>query len=220
MFHHRVVSLFYRAWAQAQPTVQHDRPDQDRFSVYVASLAGLGMPSLRGLDGMPHLAKLHFAGHLSSMPRHATGLASILESFFDVKARIWEFIAHWLDIPKANRLKLGGDPAMGRLGESTVIGERVWQRQDKFRIRLGPLNLSEYESFLPTGSNFEAMTAVVRGYLGLELMWETQLLLKGEERPVTCLGKQGALGWTSWLKSEEPRDVVDDLVLQATIYGN
>jgi type VI secretion system protein ImpH len=25
-FHHRAVSLFYRAWAQAQPTVQRDRP--------------------------------------------------------------------------------------------------------------------------------------------------------------------------------------------------
>lgn len=218
MFHHRVVSLFYRAWAQAQPTVQHDRPDQDRFSCYVGSLAGLGMPTLRDSDAMSHSAKLHFTGHLSSLPRHATGLASVLESFFGVKARIWEFIAHWLDIPAANRLRLGKDADIGRLGESTVIGERVWQRQDKFRIRLGPLSLEEYEAFLPTGNCFEAMTAAVRSYLGLELMWETQLLLKGSEKPVTCLGKQGALGWTSWLQSEEPREVIDDLVLQAAIY--
>ena len=33
MFHHRMVSLFYRAWAQAKPCVQHDRPQQDRFSL-------------------------------------------------------------------------------------------------------------------------------------------------------------------------------------------
>jgi type VI secretion system protein ImpH len=218
MFHHRIVSLFYRAWAQAQPTVQHDRLEQDRFSVYVASLAGLGMPALTGLDAMPHHAKLHFAGHLSSLPRHATGLASLLESFFGVKARIREFIAHWLDIPKANRLKLGSDPGMGQLGENTVIGDRVWQRQDKFRVCLGPLSLVEYEAFLPGGEYSESVTAAVRGYLGLEFMWETQLLLKGSERPVTCLGKQGALGWTSWLQSEEQREVIDDLVLQAAVY--
>lgn len=220
MFHHRIVSLFYRAWAQAQPTVQHDRPEQDRYSDYVASLAGVGMPALKGLDAMPHALKLHFAGHLSSLPRHATGLASILESFYGINARIKEFIAHWLTIPRAERLRLGRRAGTGKLGESAVLGDRVWQRQDKFRICLGPLSLSDYEGFLPTGKYFDAMTAMVRSYLGIELLWETQLLLKGSEKPVTCLGKQGALGWTSWLQSEEPREVVDDLILQASDYRN
>jgi len=50
------------------------------------------------------------------------------------------------------------------------------------------------------------------------LLWETQLLLKGSEKPVTCLGKQGALGWTSWLQSEEVEEEVGDLVLQAANY--
>lgn len=219
LFHHRAVSLFYRAWAQAQPTVQHDRPNQDRFSMYVASLAGFGMPALKGLDAMPQTLKLHFTGHLASLPKHATGLASVLESYFGVKAKIREFIAHWLNIPDRDRLQLGRSEAnTGRLGESTVIGDRVWQRQDKFQICLGPLSLSEYEGFLPTGKHFEAMTAMVRNYLGIELLWETQLLLKGSDKPATCLGKQGALGWTSWLQSEEKREVIDDLVLQAAEY--
>jgi len=50
------------------------------------------------------------------------------------------------------------------------------------------------------------------------LLWEARLLLKGTEKPVTCLGKQGALGWTSWLKSEHVTDEVGDLVLQASTY--
>lgn len=218
MFHHRIVSLYYRAWAQAQPTVQHDRPDQDRFSLYVASLAGFGMPALKGMDAMPQALKLHFTGHLASLPRHATGLASILESYFGVKAKIREFIAHWLDIPRSDRFRLGKGAGTGQLGESTVLGGRVWQRQDKFQICLGPLSLEDYEGFLPSGRHFAAMTAMVRNYLGIELLWETQLLLKGSEKPVTCLGKQGALGWTSWLQSEEKREVIGDLVLQAAEY--
>lgn len=220
MFHHRAVSLFYRAWAQGQPTVQHDRPGQDRFSVYMGTLAGLGMPGFNDADAMPHAAKLHFTGHLSSLPRHAAGLASILKSYFNVTVRIVEFIAHWLTIPARDHLKLGNDEKTGCLGMTTVLGARVWQRQDKFQICLGPLSLVEYESFLPTGTSFRALVAVVRNYLGLELLWETRLLLKGEEKPVTCLGKQGALGWTSWLQTEIPQEEVDDLVLQTANYSH
>ena len=34
LFHHRFLALFYRAWAQAQPHVNRDRPDDDRFAGY------------------------------------------------------------------------------------------------------------------------------------------------------------------------------------------
>ena len=77
-----------------------------------------------------------------------------------------------------------------------------------------------FESFLPAGKSYDAMVAAVRNYLGLELLWEVRLQLEGSEKPVTCLGKQGVLGWTSWLRSEEPREVVDDLVLQTANYEN
>jgi len=220
MFHHRIVSLFYRAWSQGQPTVQHDRPGQDRFSAYIGTIAGLGMPSFEGGDALPHAAKLHFAGHLSSLPRHAFGLASILKSYFKVPVQIVEFIAHWLTIPARDYLKLGSAPDIGCLGTTTVLGQRVWQRQDKFQVCIGPLSLDQYESFLPTGRSFKSLVAAVRNYLGLELLWETRLILKGEEKPVTCLGKQGALGWTSWLETEIPQKEVADLVLQTANYSN
>jgi type VI secretion system protein ImpH len=216
MFHHRIVSLYYQAWAQGQPTVQRDRPDQDRFSEYVGALTGIGMPSFRQADSMPHNSKLHYSGHMSSLPKHAFGLASLLQSYFQVPAKVVEFIAHWLTIPPRDRLKLGSDTGMGRLGMDAVLGEKVWQRQDKFQVCLGPMSLDDYESFLPTGRSFKALVAAVRNYLGLELLWETRLLLKGDEKPVTCLGKQGALGWTSWLQSEETEDEVGDLALQTS----
>ena len=218
LFHHRAVSLFYRAWAQAQPTVQHDRPDQDRFAMYIGAVIGMGMPAFNNADAMPLTSKLHFAGHLSSLPRHASGLASMLESYFRVPAKIVEFVAHWLRIPFRDRLNLGSNPGIGRLGMDAVLGEKVWQRQDKFQICLGPMSLDEYESFLPSGRSFKALVAAVRNYLGLELLWETRLLLKGTEKPVTCLGKQGALGWTSWLQSGSTQAEVGDLVLQTSAH--
>lgn len=218
MFHHRIVSLFYAAWSQSQPAVQSDRPEQDRFAMYVGSLIGLGMPSQRGVDSMHHVSKLGFAGHLGSLPRHVNGLISMIKGYFDVPVQIQEFVAHWMKIPEQNHVQLGEGSMNGCLGVDTVIGERVWQRQDKFRVSLGPLSLERYDAFLPTGKSFESLVSVVRNYVGLEYLWEVNLVLKKEEKPVTCLGKSGALGWTSWLQTESQLDHVDDLLLQVENY--
>ena len=218
MFHHRVVSLFYAAWAQSQPVVQYDRPAEDRYAMYVGALFGLGPSGLRDVDAMHHVSKLGFAGHLSSLPRHVCGLVSLIKGYFNIPTHVIEFIAHWMRIPKDDLVRLGEDNMNGRLGQDTIIGERVWQRQDKFQVRLGPLSLEEYESFLPTGKSFDALVSAVRNYVGIEYLWEVNLILKKEEKPVTCLGKTGALGWTSWLESERQLDHVDDLLLQVDNY--
>ncbi len=220
MFHHRTVSLFYAAWAQAQPVVQFDRPAGDRFAMYVGSLIGLGLPSLRNVDAMHHVSKLGFAGHLGSLPRHVSGLVSLVRGYFNVPTQVREFIAHWMRIPVHDHVRLGESNMNGCLGRNTIIGERVWQRQDKFQIRLGPLSLERYEAFLPTGKSFKALVAAVRNYVGMELLWEVNLILRKDEKPVTCLGKSGALGWTSWLGTKSQADDAKDLLLQVQNYVN
>ena len=218
IFHHRMVSLFYAAWAQSQPAVQFDRPSKDRFAMYVGSLIGLGLPSLRDADSMHHASKLGFAAHLGSLPRHVSGLVSLIKGYFDVPTQVREFIAHWMRIPKNDLIRLGEGGMNGHLGQDTIIGERVWQRQDKFQVRLGPLSLEQYESFLPSGKSFDSLVSAIRSYVGIEYLWEINLVLKKEEKPVTCLGKSGTLGWTSWLKTEKQIDHVDDLLLQPDNY--
>jgi len=218
MFHHRAVSLFYAVWAQAQPAVQFDRPDEDRFAMYVGSLFGLGPKAFSGADAMNHISKLGFAGHLGCLPRHVSGLVSMIKGYFDVPTQIREYIAHWMKVPRSDLIRLGKGSMNGYLGKDTIIGERVWQRQDKFQVRLGPLSLDRYEAFLPTGKSFQALVAVIRNYVGIEYLWEVNLVLEKAEKPVTCLGKSGALGWTSWLKTEGQIDHVDDLLLQVENY--
>ena len=219
MFHHRVVSLFYAAWAQSQPVVQFDRPSEDRFAMYVGSLFGLGTNPLRGVDAMNHVSKLGFAGHLSSLPRHVSGLVSLIQGYFKVPTQVVEFIAHWMRIPEGDLVRLGGGSMNGHLGSDTIIGERVWQRQDKFQLKLGPLSLEMYESFLPTGKSFDSLVSAVRNYVGIEYLWEINLVLGSKEKPVTCLGKSGTLGWTSWLDSkQQTTDHVNDLLLQVDNY--
>ena len=57
LFHHRFLALFYRAWAQAQPHVNRDRPKDDRFTDYVGAFIGMSPASFRDRDTLPDLAQ-------------------------------------------------------------------------------------------------------------------------------------------------------------------
>src|SRR5262245_41754124 len=74
LLHHRLALLFYRAWADARPAVQHDRPDEDRFAVYMGALAGYGTAATRDRDAVADHAKLFFVGRLARSARNAEGL--------------------------------------------------------------------------------------------------------------------------------------------------
>lgn len=213
LFHHRFAELFYRAWADAQPTVQYDRPEDDRFSRYIGSLDGYGEPSLRHRDAMPDNVKFHFAGHLSCPTRHPDGLRAIVSSFFSVPAEISEFVGRWLQLPESSLLRLGADPSAGRLGDSALLGGRVWDRQQSFRIELGPLAWAEYQKLLPGGVSLRRLLAIVLNYLGFSLHWDVRLTLRKEEVPKMCLGRQGQLGWTTWVISRQPDRDASDLIL-------
>jgi type VI secretion system protein ImpH len=216
VFHHRALSLFYRAWANSRPTVSFDRPDDDRFGLYVGALMGLGMDSLRNRDAMPDLAKLHFAGHLACQTRHAEGLSAILSAFFSVPVRVECFIGCWLALPVADRTLLGSTPRTAALGRTALLGARVWSRQHKFRIVIGPLTLVDYERLLPGGTSFHRLTRIVRNYVGDTLIWDVNLILLREQVGPICLGRAGQLGWTSWLTPRNATGDAADLFLDAS----
>jgi type VI secretion system protein ImpH len=213
VFHHRMLSLFYRAWAQAQPAVSFDRPERDRFGDYVGSLLGIGMPELGARDAAPDIAKRYYAGRFSLQTRNADGLRDVLSDYFEVPVEIEEFRGAWLEIPEPERLRLGESLATGSLGVSTIVGSRVWDRQLSFRAVCGPMGLPDYERLLPDRSSLQRMAALVRTYIGEELVWDCQLVLVREEVPATRLGGRGRLGWTTWLLGEPAARDADDLVL-------
>jgi type VI secretion system protein ImpH len=210
LFHHRLLCLFYRAWADAQPTVSFDRPDRDRFAYRVGSLFGLGLASLRDRDAMPDLARLHYAGLLSSQTRNAAGLRAMLEDFFDLPVEVEQFVGRWVELPEKFQLKLGHSPETGSLGRTTTVGVRIWDRQQKFRVVVGPLRLADYERMLPGGESLDRLVSVVRNYAGDEWIWDANLVLRREEVPPLRLGGPARLGLTTWLEGEQlDRDPAD-----------
>jgi type VI secretion system protein ImpH len=221
IFHHRFLALFYYAWAQAQPHVNRDRPKEDRFTNYVGAFLGLSPATFRNRDAVPDLAKLFHVGALIRQVRNAEGLAHILENFFRIHVEIEQFVGHWLLLGATERTWLGGEG--GGLGSGAVLGARVWDHQHKFRIRLGPLTLEQYESFLPGSVPLRKLIDWVRLYLCFELDWDVRLLLKREQVPALTLGAGRRLGWTTWLGKRLRESPADDLCLDAEalskVYG-
>jgi type VI secretion system protein ImpH len=218
ILNHRFLAFFYRAWAQAQPHVNRDRPDQDRFAAYTGAFLGVSQPAFRDRDEVPDLAKLFHAGTLIRQARHAEGLAALLEDFFQIPVRIQEFVGPWMDLGPRERTHLGREGAT--VGFGAVLGGSVWDRQHNFRIRIGSLSLAQYEAFLPGGASITQLVDWVRLYLSLELAWDARLVLRENEVPLLALGRTGRLGWTTWLGRRPAGADADDLCLVAEAFVN
>jgi type VI secretion system protein ImpH len=214
VFHHRMISLFYRAWACNQQNVSHDREEEDRFAVYIGSLFGIGEDSFRNRDALPDVVKLHYSGRLASQTKNAEGLREILQDYFGIKTDIDQFVGQWIDLPQEHRCRLGESPENAKIGSTLVVGSRFWECQQKFRIKLGPMNFSNYHRMLPQGDSIRKLIAWVKNYVGDELSWELQLVLSASEVPSICLGKISRLGWSTWLSSKKFEEDADNLVLR------
>lgn len=199
IFHHRLLSLFYRLWADADPAVCEDRPGHNRFDKYIGALHGLGAPSLADHDAMPDEAKRFHAGHFGRQSRNVDGLLGIISQQFGMPVALEEFQPEWLRLPEESRLHLGRSMKTGRLGINTVIGEQSYERQFRFALVFGPLRLEQFERMLPHRQSARRLGAIVQNYISLELAWEYRMFLPEAEKPVAQLGNYGELGYSTWL---------------------
>ncbi|ARE41178.1 Uncharacterized protein ImpH/VasB [Rhodovulum sp. P5] len=209
MITHRMLSLFYRAWADVQPAPGLDRGRGRSFERRVAAIAGVAERRMQDRDAMPDLAKRYFAGLMAQGPKNAEGLTQVLSAFFSAPVAVEEFVGCWLPLEPDDRWQLGE----AALGQRTVVGRRVWSRSSKIRIRIGPLSRAAYERLLPGSAALDRLTALVRNYAGPVLDFDVNLVLRGDEVPAARLGGQTRLGQTSWLGRRHDKGDAGDLIL-------
>jgi type VI secretion system protein ImpH len=89
----------------------------------------------------------------------------------------------------------------------------MWSRQNKFRIILGPMGIELYKLMLPGGDSLKRLISLVKNYIGIDLGWDIQLVLKKEQVPKVSLDNTSQLGWTSWLGERKSQLDAGDLVL-------
>jgi len=197
LLNHRFIALFFRAWADARPIAQHDRPAADRFVTYVGAMIGIGSPIYQRLDSVPDAEKLAFAGLMAPQAKSASRLRNLIRGVFGVEAEIDEFVGLHLVFDEAERTRLGRRNS--GLGTDMLIGASVFSIEDKIRIRVFTASMKQYIEYLPTGALCEPLADLMYFYIGDELDWDVELALPaGEVEPVR-LSRFGQLGWTTWM---------------------
>jgi len=209
---HRIMALFYRAWADAHPAVQVERSVGGRVRSMLESLGGIGMP---GTKSPADLVKLRQAGALAQQVDAPEKLTQLLAELFGVPAKLNEFVATWIEIPKALQSRIG--QAYASLGRGATVGRRVFSRQGRIEIRLGPMSFEAYRTFLRDGSHLPALKRVVRDLIGEQFDVDLRVVLTGSEVPPPQIGGI-QLGRTAWLARPPERGDADDMRLR-TIVG-
>jgi len=213
IFNHRLISLFYRVWEKYHFPISYERTAEDHFTTYLFDAIGMGTNFLRNRLSFRDQALLFYGGLISQRPHSATALRAIVADFFGVPAEITQFAGQWLKLGD-NVTRLGS--ANSQLGMSAIAGDKVWSDQSKFAVRVGPMSLKEFTSFIPTGVSFKPLSEMVRLLVGLEFEFSVQLVLERDEVPSAMLGNQvhgPRLGWTSWLKTLDFAKDDDQVVL-------
>ena len=226
VFNHRLISFFFRAWEKYRfPTAYErarveSREEEDLFSSALYSLVGLGTGGLQRRMDLEDEAFLFYSGLFADSHRGSNSLERLLSEYFGLEVEVLQFHGQWLTInpndrsvlptkrhPKGQNCQLGGD---------LVLGEKIWDVQSKFRLRMGPLTHRQFRRLIPSGDTVVPLCQMVRTYVGVEVDFDVQLAIQAAEIPPLRLGSTGEdqpfLGWTTWAVSQPITEDFEDVV--------
>ncbi len=218
LFHHRMATLFYRAWSSSRGAIQRDRPDEDRYADYVAALSGvLGQA---GSDHAAHTqqARWHFTGRFATSRRNAEGLEATVSAVLMTDAKVTTFVLRDLKLQPEDRTVLRREATKsgrgGQLGRSVVLGESVADRRSTIGLSIGPIPFGMFRNLLPGGAFHQRLRDLVRSYLDPGLDCQVRLILDRKTVPRMSLGRQGSLGQNAWIFSAAPKTDLHDCQFQ------
>lgn len=208
LFHHRMMSLLYRAWVRSRSHVSFRQGGSDPLTRIVFAAGGFSEEPVRGATGLPALGLLRYTQYFSRPAKTAEGLAGILsDALGGAAVRVEPYMPRTVSIPEEQQARLGRSGCT--LGVDFSAGDQVPDRSGKFRLAIGPLERPLYLALAPGGTDRALAGALVRLYLLDPLEHDTLLGILAAAKPPFRLGaEQGAprLGIDTWLHTESPED--------------
>ncbi len=200
LFHHRVLSLFFRAWKKHRFSAGFRVDATDSFSRRAVSFVGVDLHGAVPKHGLPPGDLLALAPLVSQRTRPARTLQIILERLLPgTRVAIESFVPRRVVLDHTQRALLGVQNST--LGVDFTIGRSVLDRSGAFRVVVGPVSYEAYESFAPGGRHHGTLRKIVNQFSGGTLEAELELRLSEDQSPRFQLGsKRGAtLGLTTQL---------------------
>lgn len=203
LFHHRLLSLFYRTWEKYRFAIQYSGTQADYYSKRLLLLLGLDLDTRTEGHAIPAYRYLGLAGLLTQIPHSAASLQSLLGDYFgEIPVRVEPCVGRQIPIPPDQLNRLGLENTS--LGKDLSLGERVYDRACTFRVELGPLELEDFLSFLPPGKGTAQLHELVDHFNGDGLDYEVEISIRREAIPPLQLsGRTALLGWSTWLGQRE-----------------
>jgi len=212
LFHHRLLSLFYRVWEKYSFGVPDSEKGHDLIARRFLCLIGFDyeMPAPEGMFLKPR-ALLSQAGLAAQQPRSAVSLERILQnSFPDLSIEVEQCVARWVEVPREQRNRLSSENCY--LGKDCTLGTSVMTRLNTFRIHVGPVaSLKYFQLLLPTEALMLRLREVVDLFNVDNLDYEVRVRVKPEAIPGLRLSEPAArLGWSTWIgeRPDTPQEVV------------
>lgn len=209
----RMTQLFFRAWADAEPAANLDRPGGDLFQHFVGALGGLANASAHDEPDRVALALLGFAGQTAAR-RSPAAIADAASELLGVPAFIVEFVGTWHDVGPEDASTIGAGGRHNRIGRGATLGLKAYTVQDTCLIRLKFEDLATYEDHLPDAPSHSVALAVLSAMMPVNLEWRIEFELPAEQAPPVRLGQSGKLGWTGWMGKAGAGSVRRDLRLR------
>ncbi|MNJ16602.1 hypothetical protein D3C77_108660 [compost metagenome] len=185
IFHHRLLTLLYRAWATARPVVSADRPQDNRFADYVQAFS-------------PR-SEAYYASLYVDQRRSAGGLVALLRDYLGVTVEVRQWQGRWTALGPDAHLQLSKQCAGAQLGMASLLGKRSWNVQHSIRLVLGPLSLGDWRRLLPGTPLINGAMRLVNDYVGAGMEWDVLLRLAPTQTSAVRLNDSARLGLSSWL---------------------
>ena len=207
IFNHRIYTLFYSALERSGITgIINDR---SKLFKVILSLTGINSESQSFWYSLHTAYSSIFAGKSGSR----AGLTSILSHYFGkIPVNIVEFVPRWVKID--SMLTVGNGII---LGQNAILGSCIFDRSAKFRIVLGPLQYSVYETFLPGKQNLKKLIEIVDSYISDALEYDIEIRFETSDLIGAVLGENDApLGITASLGKADEEEICS-IIIERTV---
>ncbi|MDO5609606.1 MAG: type VI secretion system baseplate subunit TssG [Pseudomonadota bacterium] len=233
IFNHRLLSLFWQAWAKYRPEIGQQFGYNNSVLRYLEPVIGMGTPALtarlhpratgaKANHQLPGAAMIYFSGLVSQRPHGERAIAQVVSALVDAPVRSQGCLGTWQQAPAGEQTRLAHSGH--RLGQGCLLGPRYWDRQTTLRLTVGPLDQARYHALLPRGERLHDIVELTRFLTGLGVDLRIRLSLRGDQIPALQLGLRDAnpaqLGWNTWLAGRRKPAPAEDCEFHFSALGD
>lgn len=197
IFHHRLISLFYKAWLMSEPVIMLDNGNNKAFSNQIASFVGSAIDQHDKDYEKLAYDQFYYSSLLLNQHMPLDNLQEILNCYFKIPIKIKQNVGQWINSPEHSTII--SHHSEHKLGQGLLIGTRYYDITQTFRVVIGPIDIPTYLRFLKNGDLAQQLHTWIHRYIKYNYIFDVELIVdKNKVSPMVVNGLS-RLGQTSWI---------------------